>query len=119
MSSALERYRKRIVRKVPIDGEEFTIRTPLPCENKRATALPQELHLPWILAFAMLEDSGVPMFSQKEDEADEEFAKRVAESLTDVPLEKQLAVVAHVRKQSEPPAIEDLVKNSGQTAKPV
>lgn len=111
-SNVLERYRKRRQREVTINGDTFTIRGLTKPERRRVEVLKDpDLQDALSAAFCMLNDDGSFIFTPRENETDEDFARRVSVEIEDIPPETRFDLALAVVRLAKPPALENLVKN--------
>lgn len=112
MSDVLDRYRKRRFRKATINGDEYTIRGMTRPEKRRVDALKDaELQDALSAAFVMLNDDGSFIFTPNEGETDEDFAKRVAPQIEDIPPETRFDLAMAVVKLAKNPPLDTTIKN--------
>lgn len=115
-SPVLERYAKRVHRKAVINGDEFTIRGMTYPEKRRVAALPDKEYQDALsAAFIMLNDDGSFLFTANEGESDEDFAKRVAPMIENIPPETMYQLAVASLSVHKSPPLESIVKNSGET----
>lgn len=112
MPSIIDRLKKRRCYPIPIGDDRIHLRALTIDELKTVDTLPPELAVPFAIGSALVTDAGQSELPRLPEEPSQAYAERIVDSLKDTPLDTINAIRDGIKKlNSEPPPVEDLVKN--------
>lgn len=112
MSETLNKLRKKRGSPVEINGDTFHVRGLTRGELRRAAELEADTKPAFLVGCALYADGGEqPEFPKQPEESDQDWAKRIAVELDDVPEEKVIAIITGVSNLSKVPKTADIIKN--------